>query len=85
MSETLWNFYRVEGERPMVEKVRECVAAFEKKLGAAANVVGVPSSLPATDEAALRAEGLEVVRNVPAWSISEIWVGRREEVAYAAS
>lgn len=82
--ETVWNIYRDERELSLLRKVRSCLEDFKKKFGLTPNVVGVPSSLPKDDETALRTEGVEVVRNVPAWATSEIWIGRREEVSDGA-
>jgi phage major head subunit gpT-like protein len=76
MDETLWSIYRDESERDLLVKVRECMAAYQRKMGIAPNVVGVASSLSEEAQAILEREGTRVVRNLPAWAKSEIWVGR---------
>lgn len=76
MDETFWAIYRDESERGLLAKVQGCLRSYRSKYGAAGNVVGVASSLSREDETTLRKDGVKVMRNLPAWAKSEIWVGR---------
>jgi hypothetical protein len=74
--DTTWIVFRDERKADYAAKVADCIAAFERKLGAKATVVGVVSTIPADVEAQLQQRGLRVVQNLHAWQKDEVWVGR---------
>ena len=87
-NDVLWVIYRDDNPRPragtgsdlpdlgrVVQFAKMCLQAYKRKTGITPSQLGVTSAFPLNAEAQIVETGVRVIRNLPAWSHEEVWVG----------